>query len=332
MKITFTQSSGLQDSVFGKHQHPIQMMIKTRGEEFEKQSVVKELFMMNNTKNYGDVMTTMTAMTGFMPVGELGASPVDGMQEGFQKFLQQMTWKNSFSLSREIVEDSKLMDLRKKPEAFLVAYNRTREQFGAALYGGAISGQTKVDFKGKQFDVTGADDKPLFDRAHPAKVKGSAQSNKFSDAFSADALGKLETAMQNFRGDNKELLDVAPDTILIPNHAGLKQAVFAAIGADKDPVTANNAFNYQYGRWTVIVWNYLNDFAAAGTAPWILLDSKYNKLYGGAVWNNRVELDVTSTVDHNTSANVWWGYSRYNACFNDWRFAAAGGVSGGDTL
>lgn len=31
-------------------------------------------------------------------------------------------------------------------------------------------------------------------------------------------------------------------------------------------------------------------------------------------------------------ANVWWGYSRFNGTFNDWRFAAVGGVTGGKSL
>jgi len=333
MKITFSQGSGLQDSIYGNCQHPIQMFLERRGEQFEQQSVVKTLFLVNSTRNYGDLMTSMTAMSGFEPVGELGAYPIDGMQEGFQKFLPQETWKDSFSLSREIIEDAKLMDLRKRPEAFLVSYHRTRERFGAALYGGALRGdsQIKVGSKGT-FDITSADGKPLFDKAHPAKVAGQAQSNKFSDAFSKKALGQMETRMQNCKGDNKEVLDVAPDTILIPNIESLKDDVFTAIGADKDPVTANNAFNYQYGRWTVIIWNYLNEFIAAGKLPWILLDSKYNNLYGGAVWNNRVELDVRSTRDENTDANVWRGYSRFNGTFNDWRFAAAGGLDGGDSL
>lgn len=57
----------------------------------------------------------MTAMEGFQPVGENGEYPVDGMQEGFSKTLEHMVWKNSFSLSREIIDDAKLMDLRSRP-------------------------------------------------------------------------------------------------------------------------------------------------------------------------------------------------------------------------
>lgn len=332
MKITFSEGSGLNDSVYGKCQAPIRMFLEQRGEQFEQQSVLKNLFLMGTSENYGDLLTTMTAMSGFEPVGENGAYPADGMQEGFSKLIVYDTWKDSFKISAEMIEDAKLMDLRKQPAAFMTSYNRTREMFGAALFGNAMKAQASMQYKGKQFDLTTADGVTLFNTAHPPKVSGENQCNLFSDAFSVDALGQMETAMHLFRGDNDEILDVAPDTILIPEVASLKKAVFAAIGADKEPTTSNNAFNYQYGRWTVIIWSYLNQFITASTQPWVLLDSKYNQTYGGAVWNDRVKLAVRSTVDENTDANVWRGRSRFNAAFNDWRFAAVGGVSSGREL
>lgn len=332
MKITFSEGSGLNDSVYGKCQAPIRMFLEQRGEQFEQQSVLKNLFLMGTSENYGDLLTTMTAMSGFEPVGENGAYPADGMQEGFSKLIVYDTWKDSFKISAEMIEDAKLMDLRKQPAAFMTSYNRTREMFGAALFGNAMKAQASMQYKGKQFDLTTADGMTLFNTAHPPKVSGENQCNLFSDAFSVDALGQMETAMHLFRGDNDEILDVAPDTILIPEVASLKKAVFAAIGADKEPTTSNNAFNYQYGRWTVIIWSYLNQFITASTQPWVLLDSKYNQTYGGAVWNDRVKLAVRSTVDENTDANVWRGRSRFNAAFNDWRFAAVGGVSSGQEL
>lgn len=332
MNIIFSESSGLNDSIYGKCQAPIRMFLEKRGEEFEQNSVLKNLFFMGKSGNYADMMTTMTAMSGFEPVGENGAYPLDGMQEGYQKLLKYQTWKDSFSVSKEMMEDGKLMDMRKQPAAFMTSYNRTRELFGAALYGAAMNGAGSVTFKGVKFDLTGADGSNLFAKEHTPKVSGDKQCNCFKDAFSVDALSKLETAMHLFRGDNDEILDVAPDTILIPEIATLKKDVFAAIGADKDPVSANNAFNYQYGRWNVIVWPYLNQFVTKGTSPWVLLDSKYNETYGGAVWNDRVQLEVRSTIDENTDANMWRGRSRFNAAFNDWRFAAIGGVAAGNAL
>lgn len=138
--------------------------------------------------------------------------------------------------------------------------------------------------------------------------------------------------MQDFRGDNGEVLDVVPDTIVIPNIYALKSAVFAAVGADKDPNTSNNGYNYTFGRYKIIVWPYLNQFITEGSAPWFLLDSRYNSTYGGAVWLDRTPLEVRSTIDEDTDANIWRGYARFVAGFNDWRFAAVGGVEGGTAL
>lgn len=332
VRITFSEASGLNDSIYGRCQAPIRMFLESRGEAFEQTSVVNRLFLMGSSENYGDLMTSMTAMSGFEPVGENGAYPIDGMQEGYSKLLVYETWKDSFSVSREMIEDAKLMDMRRQPAAFMTSYYRTRERFGAALFGGAIAGGKTVQYKGKHFDTTAADGQPLFSASHTGKVSGETQANIFKDAFSAEALGQMETAMQLFRGDSGEILDVSPDTILIPDIASLKNSVFAAIGSDKDPATSNNAFNYQFGRWTVITWPYLNEYITAGTAPWILLDSRYNQEYGGAVWNDRIPLAVRSTIDENTDANVWRGRARFNATFNDWRFAAIGGISTGEDL
>ena len=330
--IVFSEAGGVNDSIFGKSQAPIRSFIEKRGEAFEQQSVVKELFAQEKSTHFGEKFTSMTAMDGFQVVGENGAYPTDGQEEGYSKIMESVEWKDSFSISKKIIEDAKLMDLRKKPAAFVTAYYRTREKFGAALLGGAIRGETSVDYAGGSFDLKTSDGKTLFAADHPAKVKGAVQSNVFSDAFSDDALGKLEVRMQNTRGDNDEILDVAPDTIVIPNIHSLKKAVFAAIGADKDPATANNGYNYQFGRWNVIVWNYLNQFITPGTTPWLLLDSAYNEEYGSLIWLDRVVLEVTSKIDDNTDANVWRGRARFTAGFHDWRAIAAAGISGASPL
>lgn len=330
--IVFSEGSGLNDSIYGKVQAPVKMLIEKRGEAFEAKSVLPELFNMQKSTHFGEKLTSMTAMDGFKPVGEGGNYPVDGMQEGFDKFIEHMTWKDSFSLTEEIISDAKMMDLRKQPLGFTSAYYRTREKFGAALFGGAISGASNIKFAGHTFDTTCADKLPLFSKVHPAKVKGAKQSNLFEDAFSEDALAAAECAMQNFKGDNDELLDVSPTTIIIPNDYELKKQVFAVIGADKDPNTANNGFNFLFGRWRVIVWNYLNQFITAGSKPWLLQDKEYNDQYAGAVWFDREALKVKSFVDENTDNNVWKGRARFTGGFNDWRAFCVGGIKDGTKL
>lgn len=327
----FSQSGGLNDSVFGKSQAPIRLFLEKRGEAYENESMLKNLFQMNKSNHFGEKYTALTAMEGFSPVGENGAYPEDMMQEGFSKLLENETWKDSFAISREMVEDGVLLDMKRKPSAFVGGFYRTRERFGACLLGNAIVGNTTASFGGKSFDCTAADGKKLFATDHGTKVKGAAQSNCYADAFSAEALGKMEIAMQSFRGDNGEMLDIAPDTIVIPNIYALKDAVFAAVGSNLEPTTGNNKYNYHCGCWNIQIWPYLNEFITSGTAPWLLLDSRYNKDVGSLVWQDRTELEIRSEIAEN-DANVWKGFARFAAGFNDWRGVCVGGVSGGSNL
>ena len=330
--IIFSEGSGVNESIYGASQAPIRMFLEKRAEAFEAKSMLKNMFSMGKSKHWGEKYTSMTAMDGFQPVGEGGETPKDGMRESYSKLLVHEVWKDGFSLTREIVDDSMTIDLRKIPVGFIAGYHRTREMFGAAVYGGAISGKSTIDFRGKPFDITCADKHCVFDTKHPSILGKGTQSNRFSDELSVDALAAGETEMQNFRGDNGEILNIIPNTIMIANDYELKKKVFEIVGADKDPNTANNGFNYQYGRWNIIVSPYLNQFLAKGMKPWMLLDTEYNEENGGAIWLDRVELEVTSYIDHKTGNNEWDGYSRFGVGFNDWRFAALFGVEGGTQL
>ncbi len=333
MGMTFTIGSGVNNSIFGICQAPIQAFLESQGEAYEQASPLKDLFVMGKDKHTVVMLTGMTAMKGFIPTEENGAYPSDEMQEGFQKMLRHQTWKNSFAVSREAVEDSVLMNFRQKPTAFLKSYYRTREKFGAQLYAGAMEGKEKIQIGGFTFDLTCADGMPLLHSKHPSKLNPKkTQCNAFSDPFSAKALSYLETKMQHFEGDAGNLLDVSPTTILIPNDPEAKAQVFAVIGADKDPATSNNAFNYQFGRWNVRCWSYLDQYLKKGTDfPWMLLDEAYSADYNGAIWYDRTELDVRSVLSRN-DANEWLGFSRWSAGFNDWRFAAAGGIAGAEAM
>ena len=333
MSIIFSENSAKNDIVFGKVQAPVQMFLEKKDEEFEKNSCLKDLFKMGTSENFGDMLGSMTAMDGFEPVGENGAYPSDSMEAGYSKLLIYETFKDSFAISQEAIEDDKLMNLDEKPLQFIAGYHRTRENFGAAIYGAALQGKSQMKFgkTGKVFDITSADGMAQFHTAHPSKLGKLTQSNKFADAFSLDALDRMEEQMQLFKGDNGEQLAVAPDTIVIPLDAELRRKVFAAIGSTDNPLDMTHAFNYQYGRWSVICWPYLNQFLAKGMKPWMLMDKKYNEAYRGAVWNDRVKLTMKSVIDDN-DANRWKGRARFGATFNDWRFCAAGGMTGGTQL
>ena len=68
--ITFTYGSGINDSIFGKVQAPIQSFIEKRGEAWEQKSLIGSIFASTKSKHFGEQYGSMTAMDGFQPVGE----------------------------------------------------------------------------------------------------------------------------------------------------------------------------------------------------------------------------------------------------------------------
>lgn len=332
--VTVSIGSGLVDPIFGKCQVPLASYIEQLGEAFERESLLKYLFHFEKSRHWAEQHSSETAMDDFVPVGEGGEYPRTGFESGYDRIIENMTFKQSFSVTQELVEDAQLGEMKRRARKLITAYGRTREKFGRALYAGGLYGTT-VSFGGKSFSCNSADGLALFHKGHVNKVNGKKQCNLYKGSFTASLLGKIETEMQQLTGDNGELLAVAPDTILIPNDAALKDAVFSAIGADKEPTTSNNAYNHQFGRWNVIIDPYLTQaLAAMGKTdkPFILLDSKFLETGDGAIFQERKKLEVKSVVDQNNDNNSWRGRARFGAGFVDWRFAAAGNISTGKDL
>lgn len=333
--LTVSIGSGLNGTIYGDCQVPLKAFLENRGEAFQRESLLPYLYRMEKSRHWAERYSSETAMGDFEPVGEGGDYPKTGFEDGYFRDIVNMTFKQSFSVTKELVEDCLLGTMKQRANKLVTAYGRTREKFGRILYAGGLYGTT-VSYKGKTFACGSADGQALFSKTHPNKVNGAKQTNLYKGTFTNTLLGKIETEMQNIKGDNGELLGVAPDTIWIPNDGALKDAVFSAVGADKEPTSGNNAFNYQFGRWNIIVDPYLTaalaDMGKSSEKPFFLLDSKFIELNDGPIFQDRVPLEVKSIIDTNNDNNVWQGRARFGAGFVDWRFIAAGNMSTGTDL
>ena len=329
----FSQASGLNEGVFGRIIDPLLMMLEKRGEAFEQQSLIPLLFVQDKVKTKTVSLSAMTSMMGPLPVGEAGDYPTDGFQESYRKRIEVETWKQEFAVTREAADDNDMLQLKSKPIAELTAWYRAREMFAIRMYGEAIKKQTSFKINTTTFDTTSADGVCLFSTSHPSKTgrKGN-QTNLFSDAFSAAALAEIECRMHAFADDNGAIMDVTPSTIIIPSIGSLKAEVFKVIGADLDPETANNGANFLCGRWNVIVTPYLNAYCTdSSPMPWIVMSKDYNETNMGAVWLEREAMNIRTEIAPNDNLlNKIRG--RFGAGFNDWRFAAAGGINGGTAM
>ncbi len=336
--IVFSKSSGVAESMYGRTQEPIFALIEEQTEAWQKgRSCIDKIFCMEHTNNFVEKFTSETALGNFAPVGEAGAYPENGWQEGYSTVMEPDTWKNKFEVTMEMVEDAKHGKIKQKASAFTLSFNRTRELFAAKMLMGGVgdSIQFGVGSKQRAFSTKGADGLPFFSKEHPSITGGTGpQSNKFANAFSYNTLCRVQASMQSYTDEDGNLLGIQPNTIIIPNDAMLKKAVMNAIGAEGLPDSSNNSFNFQYGLWNVIIWPFLNQFlpSNATSTPWLLMDSDFNAAEYGAVWLDRIGLQIRSEIAENDN-NVFKGRARFTAGFNNWRpFAISYEGSDGTTL
>jgi len=321
---------GLMDSFMGKSLYPIYKIINDKGADYEnKLSLLTNVFNEESSSNFAEKIVDEIGMGDYAPTIEGGVYNASDVQEGYSSFLEHTEWTNSLELTKTMMEDNKTSDIKRKAGLFAQSYHRTREDFKAAVLANGIN--ATVTYKGKTFKTICADGLSLFNIAHTSKTGETAvQTNRFTNTFTDDVLGEIMTRMQNVKDDRGNIIGISPDTIIIPNNHTLKKAVFAAIGAEKEPDTANNGFNYLFGTWRVICSPMLANYM--GATEFILMDSQYNKDASGAVWYNRVNNEIETDIAEKTRNFLLFGRARWSAGFHDWRAFAIGGTAAGTTI
>lgn len=330
----FSKASGVNDSIYGKSQEPIKMLLEQQEEAWQKQSIIPEVFFMDKSTNFAEKYTYETSLGDFEPVGEGGKYPETSFQEGYSRVVEPDEWKLSFPVTQTMIEDAKMGKVKSKSAGFMMSYNRTRELFGVSFLNNGNA--TTMTFKDKVFNIAAADGQALFSTAHPSKTGGTGtQSNLYNAVFSYDTLCYAEEKGHYFTDDDGNILTVSFDTIIIPDKAVTKKLVFDAIGCEGQPNTAENSYNFQFGRWNVIISPLLTNWTGTSGGDMVyLMDSKYNDAYECMPWVDRVPLSVKSYIDETTDNNIFKGRARYGAAPNNWRhiLAIAPGLSGGSTF
>ena len=338
--LLFTVSGDLANSIFFKDLYaPLKSVVVEKYTEFAKTDTFKDVFKEVMSDSFAESYTSMTDLIGgFEQISEGGVPKISERMEGYKKFVENFNYANSFVVTRNAIEDNKISGAINGLTLMMRNYWLSRNHEAGAFLVNAVNGTSS--YKGKAMDITSADSLALFNTAHTSKVGGVAtQSNKYAGIsseqsagtyFSSDLLAKAETVMQNIKDDNGEIAGIAPDTIIIPNDATLKKQVFGVLGANFIPETDGNAFNFLVGRYNVIVSQELN--ALASSHIFFLLDSNYNSVVDGLIYQNRENLRVRAYTEEKTENIVFAGADRHCYSAIDWREIGAFNVTGGTAL
>ena len=341
MAIIFNIDEALSLSAFNVLQEPIKMMLDNQKEAFEKESLISKVFAMHTLDAYQEEYRTRTSMGNYEPGYDMEPAKLSDFKEGYSKIWKSTTWRNSFVISKQAVEDNQMMTISTDAMGFVKSYGRTREIFAFGMLAGALTGsytQGKFTFDCRGMDTTDGSlegTKQLFftkDHLPPITTgRTEKQSNKFHchvDLTAPNAhlkilniVGYVENQMINYTDYDGNPTPMAPTTLLVPNHYAFRNALLAGLKTQYTEVLGNNGLNMEFGKWTVLTTPYLNNLKGFSNADqaFIMIDPAANKENLGAVFIDRVPLEVSSWFDQPNEANVWKGRARYSAGFGDFR-------------
>lgn len=347
MGIIFNIEESIKNSAFNILQEPIKMILDNEVEAFEKSSIIPEFFVQKTTDRYMEEYRSTTTMDGFKPTEDMEVADISDFEESyFQQFTTQI-WTNSFVVSKQTMEDNKMMDIDTKAMGFIKSYGRTRELYAVNMIGAGL-GNTYADYKigakhGKGMDtVTGeieGDRQQYFHNAHKTvKLKDGrdqiTQSNKFwaninfTDGITPDieekvldVIGQVESKMATYRDDKGNIVPVEVNKIITGKNYRLVDILMRGLKSKYGAAMEGNGINTQYGKYKLVTNAYLSGVKGFEDKDngLILMSDSRNREGLGAVWFDRKPLEVRSYKDDKTEANVWAGRARFGAGYGDFR-------------
>lgn len=357
--IIFNIQESAMNSAFNILQEPIKMILENETEAFEKESIIPKVFVMKTTDKFREEFRSVTTMDGFKPTEDMEPAGLSDFEEGYNKQFMFQTWTNAFIVSKQTIEDNQMMDINPRAMGFIKSYGRTREIYAVSMLGAAL-GKTNDAYRiteasGKGMDTTnGRVDGPkqqYFHNEHKTVIlRGESQpratqSNKFYANIDwtgadpeleekvMDVIGQVESEMAKYKDDKGNIVPVRPTTIVIGEDYRLKDVLERGLKSKYGSRMDGNGVNLAYGRYEIVVSPYLSNIDGFEDADhaMLLLDPSRNREGLGAVWFDRIPLQVTSWVDPKTKANIWDGRARFGAGFGDFRAMSYINLANGET-
>lgn len=246
-----------------------------------------------------------------------GRVPYDDKNKGFLTRFTHREYAKGFIVTRKMVDDNLFPEIMGDARELGDAAFRHREKSAASVFANAFSAATtEATLDAFGFPVVGGDLVALGSAAHPqsAADTGSTQNNEGTLALSRDNVGTTRVAMMNFTDDRGDILNVMPDQLLVPPE--LEDTAATITRSLMDPTSANNAVNPQAGRFSTMVWHYLED-----TNAWFMMDSARRQR--DLIWYERIPLEFGREEDFDTFETKFRAYMRYSRRWRDWRWVYA---------
>ena len=331
--------SGVTNTLMGHYHLPLVSMLEQRAGVDEEKLLSKALFAERSYINRTAVAYGGTTAVGEMePIADNGEPSVTDYRELEPTHLFYKKFANEIVITDDMLEKGNYDEAARAVRGLSSAYYTTLAKFQEAFYIHAVMGHTSFTNGIHSYDTTVGDGLPLFAKNHPSRVDAGlpTQSNRFTNAATQGGIETVVTAMQNFTGDTENILNVAPQTIIIPNDAKIKRQIFTALGSVGLLESNGNAWNYNLGSYNIVVLRYaaqeLRRLGWTGDMPYVIVDTEMLENLDAAVFGNFKPHKVTVTPDARHERTIYTSRAQFNARFNLWQAFAVGGVPDGTTL
>jgi hypothetical protein len=262
-------------------------------------SLLNTLF---NVQTSGRAMERRQGVGGMGDVPKFtGAIEYDSFEPLYRTDYTHTEYAKGIAIERRLIDDEEYGVISGRAQKLGLTFDRTIEKHSVSVFANAFAAANP-----------GADGVALCATNHPSSpTNATTQGNKGTSALTESALSATRQLMMKFKDDRGEIMNIAPDTLLVP--VELEEAARVIVESGQRSGTANNDANTNRG-YRIVVSRYLTD-----ANDWFLIDSRMAKSYLNWFWRVRPEFEEDPASDYNLVVK-YRGYMRYSFGFDAWQW------------
>lgn len=245
-----------------------------------------------------------------------GTVTYQSVAPGYHTKIEPVEWAGGIVIERRLLDTERYDVIDKRANGMATAANRKMNKIAHEPF--IFHDSTAFDYATSEEGVA------ICSNSHLTKADDVSTSTGFDNlstlAFNHTNLEALRIQSRGLKDDIGERIDTHFDTIV--HGTNLAEAVWEVLKSDKRPDDANNAKNFQQGRWESMELPLLDDY---DTNDFFICDKSAMK--EALIWHQGVPLEFHETRDFDTFMRKYVDYFVCGWGPVDWRFIVGSSVS-----
>lgn len=251
--------------------------------------------------------SALTPMGPFQQFTGDGQVHYDGPDQGYDWSATHVEWALGTQVQRRLWRFDQFNVVESRWELLGDSAFETKQNHAARIFNEATDVSSLINFTHSRGEA-------LFANTHATTRADVDTSSGFDNlvtgALSRTNLSAMRVQARKFKDDAGRVRGLGLDTLIIP--PDLEPTAEELIKSTLQPDTANNAINVNRNRFTILVWDKLDD-----TNDYILVNMA--ALKKSLKWFVADDLEYSRVLDFDTYIAKYSGYMQYTSAWTDWR-------------